>query len=396
MSTEAIKANFDARQHAVQELRSLDAAAMGREFTAEERQTEERLNGAITEYDARIAKGLGDAERHATQVEQEARFAALAPSAPAVEERNTADQDRLGAFLRGEVRSIEFAPESRALGKGTASAGGYSVPTSFYAQLVEHMIDTSAIMANGAQVMNTTSGEDIQVPKTSSYSAASIVSEAGTIGASDPVLSQVTMKAYKYAFLTSVSSELIQDSAVDLLGFLARQGGVALGNGMGAHFISGTGSGQPNGAKNATVGKTTALATAITADEVIDTFHSLAAVYRNNAAWVFNDSVIAYIRKLKDSTNQYLWQPGLVAGAPDTLLGKPVLTDPAMDSAVTTGKVTGLFGDLSGYFVRQAGPVRIERSDEFAFNTDQITFRLIARADGNIVDANALRTLKQA
>lgn len=395
MSTEAIKANFDARQHAVQELRALDGAAMGREYTAEERQTEERLNGAITEFDARIAKGLGDAERQALQVEHEARFAALAPAAPAVEERN-ADQDRLGAFLRGEVRSIEFAPEARALSKGTTTAGGFSVPTSFYAQLVEHMFDTSTIMANGAQVMNTTSGEDIQVPKTSSYSAASIVSEAGTIGASDPALAQVTMKAYKYAFLTSVSSELIQDSAVDLLGFLARQGGVALGNGMGAHFINGTGTGQPTGAKTATVGKTTALATAITADEVIDTFHSLAAVYRNNASWVFNDAVIAYIRKLKDSTNQYLWQPGLVAGAPDTLLGKPVLTDPAMDSAVTTGKVTGLFGDLGGYFVRQAGPVRIERSDEFAFNTDQITFRFISRADGNIVDANALRTLKQA
>lgn len=71
---------------------------------------------------------------------------------------------------------------------------------------------------------------------------------------------------------------------------------------------------------------TAASATAITADEVIDLFYSLKAPYRKNAVWLLNDATVKQNRKIKDSTGQYLWQPSLVAGTPDTIPGRPVKT----------------------------------------------------------------------
>jgi HK97 family phage major capsid protein len=96
------------------------------------------------------------------------------------------------------------------------------------------------------------------------------------------------------------------------------------------------------------------------------------------------DSTLATARKLKDTTNQYLWAPGL-AGAGDTILGKPVVTDPNVAAVALSAKSLA-FGDLSAYHVRLAGGIRFERSDDFAFQSDLVTFRCIVRGDGILVD----------
>jgi HK97 family phage major capsid protein len=139
----------------------------------------------------------------------------------------------------------------------------------------------------------------------------------------------------------------------------------------------------------ATLGKTggTGVSGAFSSDDLIDLFFSVIAPYRRSpaATWMMADSSIATARKLKDTTGQYIWQPGLQAGVPDTILGKPVLTEPNM-AAVATSAKSVLFGDMSTYFVRLAGGIRFERSDDFAFDTDLVTFRALLRADGALVD----------
>jgi HK97 family phage major capsid protein len=126
---------------------------------------------------------------------------------------------------------------------------------------------------------------------------------------------------------------------------------------------------------------------AFTADNLIDLFYSVIAPYRasSSAYWVTKDSSLASIRKLKDTTNQYIWQPSLQAGAPDLLLGKALVTDPNVAAPAVNAKSV-IFGDMSQYFVRMAGGVRFERSDDFAFNTDLVTFRCLLRADAALVD----------
>jgi HK97 family phage major capsid protein len=303
--------------------------------------------------------------------------------------------DELRSFLRGERgRFFDVNPEGpvdyRSLTKGSATAGGNTVPTSFYDRLIAHLIEVSAIMQAGATILNTNSGEVIQVPKTTAHSSAGIVTEGNPISASDPAFGQIPLGAYKYGTLIQVSRELLDDTGVDLEGYLAMQAGRALGNAFGAHAITGTGTSQPRGVvTDATLGVTggAGVTGAFSGDNLIDLFFSVIAPYRASASakWMMKDATVANARKLKDTTGQYLWQPGLQAGVPDMILGKAVLTDPNVASVALSAKSV-LFGDFSQFFVRFAGGVRFERSDDYAFNTDLVTFRALLRADCSLVD----------
>ena len=112
--------------------------------------------------------------------------------------------------------------------------------------------------------------------------------------------------------------------------------------------------GRPTGILNATggaqVGKTTASTTAITLDEVIDLYYSLKSPYRSKSVFITNDLTVKAIRKLKDTTGQYLWQPSIREGTTDTLLGKPVYTSAYMPAIAASAK-TIAFGDFSYYWI---------------------------------------------
>jgi HK97 family phage major capsid protein len=143
------------------------------------------------------------------------------------------------------------------------------------------------------------------------------------------------------------------------------------------------------------VGVTAAGAAAITADELIDLFHSLDIAYRANAVFQANDLTLAAIRKLKDSDGQYLWQTGLTAGQPDMLLGKPVLANNDVAVLATTAK-TVWFGDPSKYIIRQVRGMRFRRLDELYAANDQVGFVAFNRWDGDAIQANAMKVLQQA
>lgn len=375
-------------------------------LTAEEEQTYQRLNADLDAIDAR-AKEMADAEQRTKDADE--AFRALLEREPAPEARQNQEKgevEKVRAWLTGQSgsRSYDVRPDkalpldARALSKLTAAAGANTVPISFYNRLVQHMIEVSGILAAGPTVLRTATGEQMQIPKTTAHSAnAGIVAEAAQLPANEPTFGQVSLDAYKYGFTLQVSHELANDTAVDLLGYLSAQAGRALGNGFGAHLVTGTGSSQPNGALTAaTLGKTgaTGAAGAASGDELIDLFYSVIGPYRNSAscAWMMRDATVASVRKLKDNSGgagqgNYLWQPGLTAGTPDSILGKPLYTDPNMP-AVALGAKSILFGDFSTYFVRQVESLRFERSDDFAFQNDLITYRAILRGDGDQVDTS--------
>ena len=132
-----------------------------------------------------------------------------------------------------------------------------------------------------------------------------------------------------------------------------------------------------------------------TSDNLIDLFHSVIPPYRKNAFWLMADSLGATIRKLKDTRNQYLWEPGLRAEDPSTSLGKPVVFD-ANGPASGTGVKSILFGEFSAYYtIRDVRGLRFERSDDYASANDLITFRAIMRSDGQVVDVSgAVRSFR--
>lgn len=360
----------------------------GREFTGEADATWTKLNDALSGLDQRIAEVNDLEQRNAAadkvreEFEQRAAAASGKPEAASVQ----SDEDVLRSMVRGEKRAVEF----RDLSKLSAGAGANTVATTFYGTLVEHMIQNSAIRQSNATVITTDGGQALQVPKTTTHPTAGIIAEAGSITESDPVFGQVTLDAYKYAFSVQVSSELEADTGVNLSEYLARIGGEALGNGSGAHFITGDGSSKPMGVITAsTLGVTggAGVTGAFTADNLIDLFYSVNPNYRLKGSWLMSDSSVKAARKLKDSTNQYLWVPGLVAGEESTLLGKPVLNDPNVAAPALSAKSVA-FGDLSRYFIRDVKGVRVERSVDFAFQNDLITWRFILRTDGDLIDTS--------
>ena len=110
------------------------------------------------------------------------------------------------------------------------------------------MIETAAIRQTNVTVLRTQSGGDINVPKTTAHGTTGIVAEGAAVAEADPTFAAVTLQAFKYGVMIQVSTELINDSGVDLVGYLARQAGRAIGNASGGHFITGDGSSKPNGA----------------------------------------------------------------------------------------------------------------------------------------------------
>ncbi|MEE1779459.1 phage major capsid protein [[Kitasatospora] papulosa] len=391
--SEFIKRLQERRANVWEQAKALLDTAEGekRDLTAEEEQTYQRLNADIDAIDAR-AKDMVEAEQR-TKDADEAFRALLAK--PQTQERKGPESDsELRRWARGEMRGFDVAAPSgvsfRDLVKGTTTAGGNTVPVTFYGQLMAHLIEVSGLMMAGPTVLNTASGETIEMPVTTAHSTATLTPEATALTESDPAFAKRSLGAYKYGVLLQISSELLSDTGVDLEGYLSMQAGRALGNAFGADAVTGNGSSKPTGVMTtATTGKTgaTGAAGAFTADDLIDLYYSVISPYRNSTScgWLMRDATLGAARKLKDLQGQYLWQPSIQEGAPDTLLGKPVHTDPNVTAVALSAKSVA-FGDFSQYFVRMAGGVRFERSDDYAFNSDLVTYRAIIRADGLLID----------
>jgi HK97 family phage major capsid protein len=380
----------EARQTAWEQAKALldAAAAESRDLTAEEQVSYDKINADIDGM-AQRATSLIDAEQRNKDATE--AFEKLLGGQSGGQRKVRSEADEFRAFARGEGgRSFEVMPEARDLTKGTATAGGNTVPTSFYDQLWEHMIEVSGVLNAGPTILRTASGENIEIPVTTAHSTGALIAEAALITESDPAFAKRTLGAYKYAMSLQVASELVSDTGVDLQSYLSRQAGRAVGNALGVDLVTGNGTAKPSGiVQTASVGVTgsNAVAGVFTADNLIDLYFSVIAPYRNSSScgWLMKDATLANVRKLKDTTNQYLWQPSIQVGQPDTLLGKPVHTDPNV-AAVAADAKSVIFGDVAAYFVRLAGGVRFERSDDFAFQNDLVTFRCIVRGDGILAD----------
>ena len=371
------------------------AESEARDLTAEEQGAWEAMNADIDE----LGRSINTQERQERIDAVRSSLDVGNRGGPAP----TAAQDfgqRFQRFLNGEVRSFtvtaddHIQPEKRQLLSGTGT-GTNAVPVSFVNRLREHLIENSAIRQLGATVLNTSGGEELRIPKTTAHPTAALIGENEDLPSTLPTLATVTLKAFKYANLFQVSREFLQDEAVNVLEYLARINGQALGNISGANMITGGGTTLPWGvATRATVGKTQSGGPAApTGDSLIDLQHSIVTGYRSRAGWLMNDSTLSAVRKIKDGTdsNQYLWQPGLQQGQPDTLLGRPIVTDPNVATFAANGNKSVLYGDFSAYYIRDVQSVSFERSDDFAFGRDLVTFRAIIRTDGDLVDTNAVK-----
>ena len=283
-----------------------------------------------------------------------------------------------------------------ALQVGTDSEGGYLVPDEFERTLVQ-ALEEENIFRQLAKVIQTSSG-DRKIPVVATKGTASWIDEEGAFVESDDAFSQVSIGAYKLGTLIKVSEELMNDSIFDLESYISAEFAHRIGAKEEEAFFTGDGSGKPLGilaaSGGAETGVTAASATAITADELMDLFYSLKAPYRKNAVWVLNDSTIKAIRKLKDNSGQYLWQPSLVAGTPDTILGRPVKTSAFMP-AIGASQKTIAFGDFQYYWIADRQGRSFRRLNELYAANGQVGFLGTQRVDGKLILPEAIKVLSQ-
>ena len=308
----------------------------------------------------------------------------------------TATDEYKAAFWR-TMRAKSVPHEVlNALQVGVESEGGYLAPDEYQRTLIE-ALEEQNIFRQLAHVISTSSG-DRKIPVVASKGTASWIDEEAAYPESDDSFGQVSISAYKLATMIKVSEELLNDSVFDLPSYIAREFARRIGAAEEEAFFTGNGTGKPTGILNTTggaeTGVTAASATAITMDEVMDLYYSLRAPYRRNAVFIMNDSTVKAIRKLKNGNGDYLWQPSLTAGQPDTLLGRPVYTSGYMP-AIAAGNKTILFGDLGYYWVADRQGRSFKRLNELYAATGQVGFLASQRVDGKLVLAEAVKVLVQ-
>jgi HK97 family phage major capsid protein len=374
-----------------------EAAAESRDLSAEEREFVDRTFAELDEKRATIDTLL-EAEKREREIAESMR--GLEDVVRPVEARTAAaesDADILRQLLAGERRAYSFQFEKRDIAKTSSNA---PVPTSFsdvvidQARLVGPMLDPSVVT-----VLNTGSGEDLVLPSLSSWSTAGFEAEAATIDESDPVFGRTTLKAYKYAFIVQVSQEFLADSNIDVIGFLGQQAGNAIGYAVNDKLTLGTGTVEPNGIANAAAAGVTggtATSTAgtghFTADNLIDLVYSLDGAARRLPGFgvMANGSSIGAMRKLKTSSGDYVFVPTIQPGQPDTILGYPLIENPAMASVGSAARSV-LAGHLPSFYVRTVGGIDVARSDDFAFASGQVTLRFAIRVDGNLPQTSHIK-----
>jgi len=309
------------------------------------------------------------------------------------------ENDILRKMVLGEIRGHEFKAEQRAI---TGSSTGSPVPTSFYSTIVQVARLVNPLL-DYATVINTSSGESLQIPNQATYTGATIFNQGSAIGTSEPTFNSfVTLQSYKFGAIAQLSRELILDAGVPIIEFLANQFGNAFGQGIGDKLINGTGTVEPagllgiSGAQTAVTG-TASVSGAFTADNVIDLVYSLDGSLRNlpSFAMLANSTSIAALRKLKDSYGRYFFDVGVGLDRRDLVLGVPVIETPAMPSPAVNAKSLAV-GDLRSLYIRNAGGLQVDRSDDFAFGNDLATWRATWRLDGALIQKANIKLFRGA
>jgi HK97 family phage major capsid protein len=273
-----------------------------------------------------------------------------------------------------------------------------------------HLVELTPVMRAGALVITTQTGEDLQVPKSTVYQTSNLIGEGVSITESDPTLSVVTLKAYKYAAFWQVGRELAEDSPANLLESLSRGAATSLAVAYGAHLALGNGTGQPLGYANAaTIGVTGPTGTSTSfgsqgtagqgSDLLFDLYTSIAEPYllSDAVAVLGRNSTFTQWRKVREgTTNKPMFDLTPVKpGASVNLLGQPGYVDPNT-AAVGASAKSLAFGDWSRFAVRIVQGVRLERSDEYAFQNDLVSFKATIRLDGTLVDLNAVKLFQHS
>jgi HK97 family phage major capsid protein len=307
-------------------------------------------------------------------------------------------------YLRKGVEQSLQAFESKAMSTQSEADGGYSVPAQLADFMIHNIFDTSPIrqVANVVNIGN----DACEVLVSAADTEASWVTEAQVRGETmTPTLNKIRIPAQEMSAAPRASQRLLDDSSFNVEEYLAGEIADKFARLENAAFVNGTGVNQPRGyltypngtawgqIEQVKTGVNGGWSASAPADSLLDLMARLKSSYLNESVWLMNRTLLADIRKFRDTTGQYIWQPGLGA-APTSLLGYPVYLAEDMPSKAT-GNLSVAFGNFKrGYMVVDRVGIRLLRDPYSA--KPFVIFYTTKRTGGDVVNFEAIKLLQFA
>ena len=304
----------------------------------------------------------------------------------------TASAEYTAAFWNN-IRNRNWIDVRNDLQVGTDTEGGFLVPDEFEKKLISALEEENVFRPLATKIQ--TSSGDRKIPVITQKGEATWMEEEEAYTLSDDAFGQIALSAYKVGTDIKISEELLNDSVFDLPSYIAKEFARRIGTKEEEAFLIGDGKGKPTGIFAATGGAengATTTGAAITFDDVIELFYSLKSPYRKKAVWVLNEQTVKALRKIKDNTGNFIWQPSVSAGLPDTILNRPYVTS-VYAPTIAAGAKAIAFGDYSYSWVADRQGRSHKRLNELFAMNGQVGFLASQRVDGKLILPEAVKTL---
>jgi HK97 family phage major capsid protein len=315
-----------------------------------------------------------------------------------------------GVAFEGFLREGVGGVETKAFTGVNGAEGGYAVPREIDAEIDRALKAASPIRAIANVVQVGSAGYRKLV--TSGGTPSGWAAETGARGeTATPVFHEIAPPMGELYANPAASQAMLDDAGFDVEAWLATEIAAEFAKAEGSAFVNGNGAGRPRGFLNVPTAATGDATrpfgtvqhvasgaagdfTANPQERLIDLVHALRAPYRQGASWVMNAATLARIRKLKTADGAFLWQPGLAAGQPDTLLGYRVVEAEDMPD-IAANSLSIAFGDFRrGYLIAERGETQILR-DPYS-NKPFVHFYATKRVGGTVSNSEAIKLMKFA
>lgn len=345
----------------------------------------------------------GDVEEVKSRLDRVGRAAAR----PLIEGAAAAASVEVKGFVNGYLR-MGRETELKSMSGLVASDGGYAVPREIDALISSRLKNVSPIRSIAQVVQTGTAGYRKLI--NTGGTASGWVSETGArTETASPSLAEIVPPTGELYANPSASQAMLDDAMFDIQTWLADEIAMEFARAEGAAFINGTGTNQPKGFLTAPTAATADATRAFgtlqflvsgsasgfdSAPELklIDLVHSLKGGHRQGASWVMNSKTLAVVRKLKAADGSFLWQPGLMEGQPNRLLGYPVVEAEDMPDVAANAFPIAFGNFRAGYLIAERSTTSILR-DPYT-NKPFVNFYATKRIGGQVLDSDAIKLLK--
>lgn len=322
---------------------------------------------------------------------------------PGTESKSEAEEIEKKAFdrLLRQGKEALSADEVKTLRVSDDTQGGYLAPAEFSTEVDKQLVQFSPVRA--AARVGQTSAVSVIIPKRTGRPTGNWVGETETRTGTESTYGQAEVPIDEMAAYVDVSNKLLEDAAVNVANEVAFDLAEEFGRLEGAAFVTGNGVKKPLGfMSDANVNFTVSGSASVIGDAdggvngLIDLMYALHPFYRSRGVFMANGLTIAALRKLKDGDKNYIWQPSVQAGQPDTLLGRPIIEAPDMAS-IEAGAFPLIFGDFaSAYRIYDRVGMSILRDPYTQATTGVTRFHARKRVGGRLIRPEAIRKLKIA